>query len=299
MIFTEIETLRYLCTVKSENMETIKLNNGVEMPLLGYGVFKVDPKDAERCVRDALSAGYRMIDTAQFYANEEGVGKAIAESGIPREEIFLVTKIWLTNGGDERAASSFEESLRKLRTDYVDLLLVHQPYGDYYGIYRTLEKALAEGKTRAIGLSNFYDDRYYDLVHSALIKPAVNQLETNVFSQQNAMRKMMKDTDTRIMAWGPMGQGKYNFFEHEILTAIGQKYGKTASQVGLRFLVQQGIPVIPKSTSRTRMEENMKIFDFNLAEDDMETIRGLNIHDKGSRSYTDPEYAKRIIAQVF
>lgn len=280
-------------------METIRLNNGVRMPLLGYGLFKVDPKESERCTRDALSVGYRMIDTAQFYANEEGVGKAIAESGIPREEIFLVTKIWLTNGGEERSAASLEESLRKLRTDYVDLLLVHQPYGDYYGTYRTLEKALAQGKTHAIGLSNFYDDRFYDIVHSMEVKPAVNQLETNVFSQQNAMREMMKETDTCLMAWGPMGQGKYNFFNHEVLTAIGEKYGKTASQTGLRFLVQQGIPVIPKSTSIVRMEENMKIFDFALSEEDMDTLRSLNLHDKGSRSYTDPEYARKIISQVF
>ena len=280
-------------------METIRLNNGVRMPLLGYGLFKVDPKESERCTRDALSVGYRMIDTAQFYANEEGVGKAIAESGIPREEIFLVTKIWLTNGGEERSAASLEESLRKLRTDYVDLLLVHQPYGDYYGTYRTLEKALAQGKTRAIGLSNFYDDRFYDIVHSMEVKPAVNQLETNVFSQQNAMREMMKETDTCLMAWGPMGQGKYNFFNHEVLTAIGEKYGKTASQTGLRFLVQQGIPVIPKSTSIVRMEENMKIFDFALSEEDMDTLRSLNLHDKGSRSYTDPEYTRKIISQVF
>ena len=269
------------------------------MPLLGYGLFKVDPKESERCVRDALSVGYRMIDTAQFYANEEGVGKAIADSGIAREDIFLVTKIWLTNDGDKRSAESFEESLRKLRTDYVDLLLVHQPYGDYYSIYRTLEKALSEGKTRAIGLSNFYDDRFYDMAFSATIKPAINQLETNVFSQQNAMRELMAGTDTKVMAWGPMGQGKNNFFEHEVLTAIGKKYGKTASQVGLRFLVQQGIPVIPKSTSIVRMEENMQIFDFSLCEEDMQTLKALNMHDKGSRDYTDTEYARKIIAQVF
>ena len=281
------------------DMETIRLNNGVEMPLLGYGLFKVDPKESERCVRDALSVGYRMIDTAQFYANEEGVGKAIADSGIAREDIFLVTKIWLTNDGDKRSAESFEESLRKLGTDYVDLLLVHQPYGDYYSIYRTLEKALSEGKTRAIGLSNFYDDRFYDMAFSATIKPAINQLETNVFSQQNAMRELMAGTDTKVMAWGPMGQGKNNFFEHEVLTAIGKKYGKTASQVGLRFLVQQGIPVIPKSTSIVRMEENMKIFDFTLSEEDMQTLKALNMHDKGSRDYTDTEYARKIIAQVF
>ena len=281
------------------DMETIRLNNGVEMPLLGYGLFKVDPKESERCVRDALSVGYRMIDTAQFYANEEGVGKAIADSGIAREDIFLVTKIWLTNDGDKRSAESLEESLRKLRTDYVDLLLVHQPYGDYYSIYRTLERALSEGKTRAIGLSNFYDDRFYDMAFSATIKPAINQLETNVFSQQNAMRELMAGTDTKVMAWGPMGQGKNNFFEHEVLTAIGKKYGKTASQVGLRFLVQQGIPVIPKSTSIVRMEENMKIFDFTLSEEDMQTLKALNMHDKGSRDYTDTEYARKIIAQVF
>lgn len=280
-------------------MENIILNNGVEMPLLGYGLFKVDPKESERCVRDALSVGYRMIDTAQFYANEEQVGKAVAESGIPREELFIVTKVWMNHGGESGALSSIEESLSKLRTDYVDLLLVHQPYGDYYGIYRALEKAYAQGKTRAIGLSNFYDARFADLVYHTDVKPAVDQLETNVFSQQNAMREQLAEIDVRLMAWGPMGQGKYDFFTHPVLTAIGEKYGKTASQVGLRFLVQQGIPVIPKSTSITRMEENMKIFDFSLSEDDMTLIRSLNIHDKGSRDYTDPAYAKKIVSQVF
>lgn len=279
-------------------METIKLNNGIEMPLLGYGLFKVDPKESERCVRDALSVGYRMIDTAQFYANEEGVGKAVAESGIPREDIFIVTKVWLTNSG-EKTAASIEESLRKLRTDYVDLLLVHQPYGDYYSIYRELDKARKEGKARAIGLSNFYDDRFCDLVHNSGIIPAINQLETNVFSQQNSMRELMKEYGTSLMAWGPMGQGKNDFFTHGTLTEIGAKYGKTASQVGLRFLVQQGIPVIPKSTSILRMEENMKLFDFSLDERDMETIRALNLHDKGSRDYTSPAYARRIISQTF
>lgn len=280
-------------------MEKITLNNNIEMPLLGYGLFKVDPKESERCVRDALSIGYRMIDTAQFYANEEQVGKAVAESGIPREDLFIVTKVWVTNGGEKRAAESIEESLRKLRTDYADLILVHQPYGDYYGTYRALEKAVEQGKTRAIGLSNFYDARFFDMAYHAEIKPAVNQLETNVFSQQNAMRALMQENGTQIMAWGPMGQGKYNFFDHEILTAIGEKYSKTASQVGLRFLVQQGIPVIPKSTNIVRMEENMRIFDFSLEEGDMELIRSLNIHDKGSRDYTDPAYASKIVSQIF
>lgn len=280
-------------------MEKITLNNNIEMPLLGYGLFKVDPKESERCVRDALSVGYRMIDTAQFYANEEQVGKAVAESGIPREDLFIVTKVWVTNGGEKRAAESIEDSLRKLRTDYADLILVHQPYGDYYGTYRALEKAVEQGKTRAIGLSNFYDARFFDMAYHAEIKPAVNQLETNVFSQQNAMRALMQENGTQIMAWGPMGQGKYNFFDHEILTAIGEKYSKTASQVGLRFLVQQGIPVIPKSTNIVRMEENMRIFDFSLEEGDMELIRSLNIHDKGSRDYTDPAYASKIVSQIF
>ena len=280
-------------------MKNIVLNNGVEMPLLGYGVFKVDPKECERCVRDALGTGYRMIDTAQFYANEEGVGKAIAESGIQREDIFLVTKVWLTNSGEERAAASIEESLRKLRTDYVDLLLVHQPYGDYYGTYRALESALASGKTRAIGLSNFYRDRYVDLLHHTNIVPAIDQLETNVFSQQTLMHSLLAENGTQIMAWGPMAQGKNNFFTHEILTAIGEKYGKTASQTGLRFLVQQGIPVIPKSTSIARMEENMNIFDFALSDEDMSIIRELNLNDCGTRDYTSHEYASKIISQVF
>lgn len=279
--------------------EKTTLNNGVEIPLVGYGVFKVAPSECERCVRDALSVGYRMIDTAQFYANEQEVGKAIAESGIPREDIFLVTKVWLTNAGEKRAMESIEESLGKLRTEYVDLLLIHQPYGDYYGTYRALEKCMEDGKTRAIGLSNFYDDRFYDLAHNAGIKPAVNQLETNVFSQQTAMRTLMQETGTRIMAWGPMAQGKNNFFNHEVLTAIGEKYGKNASQVGLRFLTQQGIPVIPKSTSIERMRENREISDFTLSDEDMTLIRSLNLNDKGTRSYTDVEYARRIIAQVF
>lgn len=280
-------------------MKNIVLNNGVKMPLIGYGVFKVDPAECERCVRDALSTGYRMIDTAQFYANEEGVGKAIAESGIPREEIFLVTKVWITNSGEERAAASIEESLRKLRTDYVDLLLVHQPYGDYYGTYRTLERTLASGKTRAIGLSNFYRDRYVDLVHHTDIVPAIDQLETNVFSQQTLMRSLLAENDTKLMAWGPMAQGKNNFFNHETLTAIGEKYGKTASQVGLRFLVQQGIPVIPKSTGIARMEENLNIFDFALSDEDMNIIRELNLNDCGTRDYSSHEYASKIISQVF
>ena len=269
------------------------------MPVLGYGVFKVDPKECERCVTDAIETGYRLIDTAQFYANEEAVGNAIRRSGIPREEFFIVTKIWLTNSGDARSAESFEASLRKLQTDYVDLLLVHQPFGDYYGTYRTMEKALAEGKTRAIGLSNFYADRFHDLTCHVNVMPAIDQLETNVFSQQTGMREVLVETGTKVMAWGPMAQGKDNFFGHDTLTAIGEKYGKTSTQVGLRFLVQQGIPAIPKTTKIERMRENIDIFDFVLDEQDMEALKSLNIHDTGTRDYTDLNYARRIIAQTF
>ena len=243
------------------------------MPLLGYGVFKVDPKESERCVRDALSVGYRMIDTAQFYANEEQVGSAISGCGVPREELFLITKVWMNHGDENGVAKSIDDSLSKLKTDYVDLILVHHPFGDYYSIYRALEKAYAEGKTRAIGLSNFYDARFLDLVYNFEVAPAVNQLETNVFSQQNSMRDQLKRSNTSLMAWGPMGQGKYDFFNHPVLRGIGEKYGKTVSQVGLRFLIQQGIPAIPKSVNIQRMIENMNIFDFILDEADMEIIR--------------------------
>lgn len=280
-------------------MEYIRLNNGVEMPVLGYGVFKVNPAECERCVTDAISTGYRLIDTAQFYANEEAVGNAIRKSGIPREEFFLVTKIWLTNSGDRRSQDSFEESLRRLQTEYVDLLLVHQPYGDYYGTYRTLENALAEGKTRAIGVSNFYADRFHDLACHVNVVPAIDQLETNVFSQQTQMRELLMQTGTKVMAWGPMAQGKENFFGHEVLTDIGARYGKTASQVGLRFLVQQGIPAIPKTTNIERMKENFDIFDFSLDGQDMAVLKSLNLHDAGTRDYTDLSYASRIIAQTF
>ena len=280
-------------------MKRIILNNGVEMPLLGYGVFKVDPKECERCVSDAISVGYRMIDTAQFYANEEAVGNAVKASGLPREEFFIVTKIWITNAGEENALASFEESIRKLQMDHVDLLLVHQPYGDYYGTYRTLEKLLEQGRTRAIGVSNFRPDRFHDLACHVNIAPAVDQLETNVFSQQTQIRPLLEKTGTKVMAWAPMAQGKDNFFSHETLMKIGERYGKTPSQVGIRFLIQQGIPAIPKSTSIERMRENFDVFDFELTDEEMKTLESLNIHDAGTRDYTDLDYASRIIAQKF
>ena len=276
-------------------METVKLNNGVEMPILGYGVFQVDPAECERCVRDALDTGYRLIDTAQAYFNEEGVGSAIKKSGVKREDIFLVTKVWISNAGEEKAAVSIEESLRKLQTDYVDLLLIHQPFGDYYGTYRALEKAYKSGKARAIGVSNFYPDRFVDLSLFCEIQPAVNQVETHVFQQQKEARKVMKKYNTQIMAWGPFAEGKNNMFKNETLVSIGEKYGKSSAQVALRFLTQEGIIVIPKSVKKERMEQNLNIFDFKLSAEELEEIRGLDTGKSLFFSHYDPATVEMII----
>lgn len=269
----------------------------MEMPLIGYGLYKVEPGECERCVSDAIAAGYRLIDTAQFYANEEGVGAAIAKSGIPREEFFIVTKIWIDNSGEEKAYAALKESLKRLGTDYVDLTFVHQPFGDYYGTYRALERAYDEGLTRAIGVSNFYQDKFYDLAYHCRIKPMVNQLETNVFSQQTQMREMLKEYGTKVMAWAPMAQGKENFNENAALKEIGERYGKTAVQTGLRFLAQEGIPAIPKSSKASRMKENIDIFDFELSEEEMASLRAMNQTDMGTRDYTSLPYVKRLIDQ--
>ena len=278
-------------------MNTIKLYNGVEMPLLGYGLYKVDPAEGERCISDAIAAGYRLIDTAQYYGNEECVGRAIAKSGIPREEFFIVTKIWIDNSGEEKAYAALQESFKRLGTDYIDLILVHQPFGDYYGTYRALERAYEEGIVRSIGVSNFYQDKFYDLACHCHIKPMVNQLETNVFCQQTQMREMLEEYGTKVMAWGPMAQGKENFNDSEVLKETGKRYGKTAVQTGLRFLVQEGIPAIPKSSKAERMKENIDIFDFELSEEEMSILRKMNRHDMGTRDYTDLPYVKRLISQ--
>ena len=276
-------------------MQTVKLNNGVEMPILGYGVFLVDPKECERCVTDAIDVGYRMIDTAQAYYNEEGVGAAIKKSGIKREEFFLVTKVWITNSGEEKAAKSIEESLQKLQTDYVDLLLIHQPFGDYYGTYRAMEKAYKEGKVRAIGVSNFFPDRFVDLCNFVEIKPMVNQMETHVFQQEKTLRKYMDKYNTQLMSWSPMARGENNFFNNEFLKSIGDKYNKTAAQVALRFLTQENIMVIPKSTHKERMNENFEIFDFELSGDDMNTLRALDKGESIFVNHYDPEFVQSII----
>ena len=276
-------------------MKETVLNNGVKMPVLGYGVFLVDPIECERCVTDAIDTGYRMIDTAQAYYNEEGVGEAIKKSGIKREEFFLVTKIWITNSGEEKAEKSIEESLKKLKTDYVDLLLIHQPFGDYYGTYRAMEKAYREGKTRAIGISNFFADRYVDLCNFVEIKPMINQMETHIFQQQRQLREYMKKYDTKLMSWSPMARGENNIFENKLLKNIGAKYNKTTAQIALRFLIREDIVIIPKSTHKERMEENFNIFDFELSDEDMNLLKGLDKKESLFVNHYDPKFVENII----
>lgn len=280
-------------------MDTIKLNNGVEMPQLGYGVFQVSPVEAERCVADALSVGYRMIDTAQAYQNEEGVGTAIRKSGIKRENVFLVDKVWMGNYEDDAAARSIDESLRKLGTDYIDLMLLHQPFGDRYNAYRALEDALKAGKVRAIGVSNFYPDNLIDLSHFVDVVPAVNQVETHVFFQQTEARKYMDELGVAHMSWGPLAEGKNGFFSNETLAAIGAAHGKTGPQVALRYLLQRGIIVIPKSTHKERMAQNLQLFDFTLTDKEMNEILKL---DTGQPvimpSHHDPEITKMFMGFV-
>ena len=277
-------------------METIKLSNGPEMPLLGYGVFQVAPQEAERCVSDALSVGYRLIDTAQAYYNEEGVGAAIAKSDIKREDIFLVTKVWVSNNGEERAAKSIDESLRKLQTDYIDLLLIHQAYGDVFGTWRAMEKAYKAGKVRAIGVSNFQAARFFDFAHYVDIKPMVNQLQCNVMIQQTGIEPILADTDTKMMAWGPLGgQGVEGIVKSEALANIGAKYNKSAAQVALRWLTQRGIVAIPKSSHKERMAQNFDIFDFTLTSDEMAQIAIMNQHDTGTINFADPQFVKYLI----
>lgn len=277
-------------------METIKLLNGVEMPLLGYGVFLVSPQECERCVSDALSVGYRLIDTAQAYANEEGVGEAITKSGIKREDIFLTTKVWISNAGEEKAAKSIDESLRKLQTDYIDLLLIHQAYGDVFGSWRAMEKAYRAGKVRAIGVSNFQEARFFDFAHYVDIKPMVNQLQCNTLVQQNGIQGVLNDFGTRMMAWGPLGgQGAEGVINSELLASIGSKYGKSAAQVALRWLTQRGIVAIPKSTHKERMAQNLDIFDFTLDQKEMKQIASLNQSDSGFINFSDMQFVKHLI----
>ena len=277
-------------------MEYIKLSNGVQMPTLGYGVFLVSPEECERCVSDALSVGYRLIDTAQAYQNEEGVGAAWRKSGIKREDLFLVTKVWISNAGEEKAYKSIDESLRKLQTEYIDLLLIHQAYGDVFGTWRAMEKAYRAGKVRAIGVSNFQAGRFFDFAHYVDVKPMVNQLECNTLSQQTEIEPVLAEFGTKMTAWYPLGgQGTDGIVKSELLATIGAKYNKTAAQVALRWITQRGIVAIPKSSHKERMVQNMDTFDFSLSDDDMAQISKMNQHDAGTINFGDPQFVKYLI----
>ncbi len=269
-------------------MEQITLYNGVKMPIVGYGVYQVSKEECERCVMDALAVGYRSIDTAQSYFNEEEVGNAIKKSGIPREDIFLTTKVWVEHYGYEQAKKSVFESMRKLRSDYLDLVLLHQPFSDYYGAYRALEDLYNEGKLRAIGVSNFYPDRLVDMALFNRVKPMLNQVEIHPFHQQTEAKKWMERYGVQIEAWAPFGEGRGGLFENPVLAEIAEKHKKTTAQVMLRWHIQRGVVVIPKSTHKERMEENLNIFDFALDQTDMNRISELDQKQSSFFSHCDP-----------
>ena len=270
-------------------MEYVTLNNGIKMPKLGYGVYQTPPEDTKKCVLDAIEVGYRSIDTAQAYYNEEGVGQALAECGLPREEFFLTTKVWITNAGYEKAKASIEESMKKLQTDYLDLLLIHQPFGDYYGTYRAMEEFYDNGKIRAIGVSNFGPDRYLDIEHFSRIKPAVNQIETHVFQQQKIAKEYLEKHHCQIESWGPFAEGKNNLFTNPVLTEIGAKYGKTAAQTALRLLLKKDVVIITKTVHKDRMQQNFDLFDFTLSSEDMTAIEALDQGESLFFSHYDPK----------
>ena len=269
-------------------MNYVTLENGVKMPQLGYGVYQVTKEECERCVLDALKVGYRLFDTAQSYFNEEKVGNAIVKSGVSREEIFLTSKVWIEHYGYEECRKSVLESLRKLKTDYIDLMLLHQPFSDYYGAYRALEDLYDEGKIKAIGISNFYPDRMVDLASFTRIKPMINQIEIHPYHQQVFSKEWHDKYGVQLEAWAPFGEGRKNMFELSELKEIGDKYGKTVAQVILRWHLQRGIVVIPKSTHLERMKENFNVFDFELAQEDMDVISKLDKNESSFFSHQDP-----------
>ncbi|NMA74394.1 MAG: aldo/keto reductase [Bacteroidales bacterium] len=270
-------------------MYSLKLNNGVNMPILGYGVYQIDPAECERCVMDAISVGYRSIDTAQAYKNEEGVGNAINKCGVPRSELFITTKVWISNAGYDNAKASIVDSLKKLKTDYIDLLLIHQPFNDYYGTYRAMTEAYKEGKIRAIGVSNFYPDRLIDFCQFQEVVPAVNQVETHPFQQQKVAHEIMKKYNVQHESWGPFAEGRKDMFTNPIIKAVGDKYGKSVAQVILRFLIQNDVVVIPKTTHKERMIENLNVFDFSLSAEDMSAIAALDEAESAFFSHHDPQ----------
>lgn len=270
-------------------MEYVKLNNGIEMPLISFGVYQIPKEDTKRCVLDAIKSGYRGIDTAQSYFNESEVGDAIVECGVPREELFITTKVWIDHYGYEECKASVEESLRKLKTDYLDLCLLHQPFSDYYGAYRALEDLYAEGKIKAIGVSNFYPDRLTDIcMFDRKVIPAVNQVEVNPYNAQWFAQENMEKHGVKMEAWAPFGEGRNNLFTNEILVSIGKKYNKSSAQVVLRWLIQRGVIVACKSTHIERMQENINVFDFELTEEDMNSIKTLDTSNSLFFSHNDP-----------
>lgn len=279
-------------------MEYVNLSNGVKMPILGYGVYQVTKDECERCVLDALEVGYRSIDTAQSYFNEEEVGSAMKKSGVPREDIFLTSKVWVEHYGYEETRKSVEESLRKLQTDYLDLMLLHQPFNDYYGAYRALEDLYDEGKLRAIGVSNFYPDRLVDIASFTRIPPMVNQIETHVLNQRVMDNEWMGKYHVAHEAWAPFGEGRGGLFDNEVLKQIGEKYGKTAAQVMLRWNIQRGVIVLPKSTHKERMIQNLDVFDFVLTEEDMSAIAGLDTKTSAFFSHYDPNMVEWFVKMV-
>ncbi|MEE3954203.1 aldo/keto reductase [Peribacillus frigoritolerans] len=274
-------------------MQKVMLNNGVEMPILGFGVFQIqDENECEQSVYDAIMAGYRLIDTAASYLNEEAVGRAIKRSGVPREELFITTKLWVQDAGYESTKNAFANSLKRLQLEYLDLYLIHQPYGDVYGSWRAMEELYRHGKIRAIGVSNFQMDRLVDLIIHNEVIPAVNQVETHVFNQQIESAKLMQENNVQIESWGPFAEGKNDMFQNEILVSIAEKYNKSVAQVILRWLTQRGVVAIPKSVRKERIIENFKIFDFELEQEDMEKIAALDTKESLFFSHSDPEIVK-------
>lgn len=272
-------------------MQHLTLSNGVKIPVLGCGVYRIaDPDECRRVVLDALETGYRLIDTAQAYHNEKAVGLAVKDSGLPREEVFITSKIWVSDSGESKAEAAIDASLRKMGLDFIDLMLIHQPFGDYYGTYRALEKALRDGRVRAIGVSNFFADRLVDLCLNFETRPHINQMETHIFQQQKALRPYLDRYRVQLESWGPFAAGCNSFFEHPVLSGMADRYSRTAAQIALRFLVQSGIVVIPKTVSRKRMEENINIFDFELSRGDMELLRSLDSGKSVFCDHYDPEF---------
>lgn len=276
-------------------MQTVTLNNGVRMPILGFGVYQIpDAEECENAVYEALMAGYRLIDTAAGYLNEQAVGRAIRRSGIPREQLFITTKLWIQDAGYESAKDAFAKSLDKLQLEYVDLYLIHQPFGDYYGAWRAMEELYRAGRIKAIGVSNFHPDRLMDLIVHNEVVPAVNQIETHPFHRQAENAAFMQSVGVQHQSWGPLAEGRNNLFANETLTAIGHKYGKSVAQVVLRSLIQQNIVVIPKSVRRERIVENFDIFDFELSAEDLKQIAALDTNASLFLSHRDPEAAKML-----